>query len=92
MEPIECICVADEGCDAEGDPGCEYCRALDGEFMCPAEFALIDGDYERPRRRCDWVDEYNKRCVYRAEHTVDHFVWGWAYGALAEHSDGDADA
>jgi hypothetical protein len=32
-----CTCLADEGCDEEGDPGCALCQALDPEWLCPAE-------------------------------------------------------
>lgn len=32
-----CTCRPGEGCDEEGDPGCAYCRGLDGEWPCPSE-------------------------------------------------------
>jgi len=35
--PTGCVCKPGEGCDEEGDPGCAYCRALDGEMPCPAD-------------------------------------------------------
>lgn len=31
-----CSCTS-EGCDAEGEPGCAYCRTADPELPCPAE-------------------------------------------------------
>lgn len=39
-----CICTPWGGCDEEGDPGCGYCRALDGELPCPADLADMEED------------------------------------------------
>jgi hypothetical protein len=43
MEPIECACDPAEGCDEER---CDYCRALDGEYDCPADPAAYDSMIE----------------------------------------------
>jgi hypothetical protein len=41
-----CICEPGEGCDEEGQPGCAFCCALDGEMPCPADPATWDGAVE----------------------------------------------
>jgi hypothetical protein len=37
VDPPVCSCKPGEGCDAEGDPGCAYCRIIDPEWPCPAD-------------------------------------------------------
>lgn len=44
----ECVCAPGEGCDAEGEPGCEYCRSLDGEYPCPVDDDQLGFDGSQP--------------------------------------------
>jgi len=41
---VMCICTPWGGCDEEGDPGCAYCQALDGELPCPADIAAMEDE------------------------------------------------
>ncbi len=34
---VVCVCTPSDGCDEEGDPGCQFCRRLDPEEPCPAD-------------------------------------------------------
>lgn len=36
----QCVCSPD-GCDEEGEPGCSYCRRIDGEWPCPADVETL---------------------------------------------------
>lgn len=47
---VTCTCTAD-GCDGEGDPGCTFCRLIDGELPCPMG-AAEPPETQESRKQC----------------------------------------
>jgi hypothetical protein len=37
VEVVRCVCVVGQGCDEEGEPGCQWCRQQDPYEPCPAD-------------------------------------------------------